>query len=367
MTNILLPPSSGSSWVGGSYFFDNLKHALNQYAPDIHLIDRPDDLSLGSRKSFSGWKSRFLHKLAPRKWLNQRLEHDIDIVLNDPSWSDTFPSIAWIPDFQHLHLPGMFSSSELSATDKIYRDRCQTATRIFVSSLDVEKDLKTFNSQAAAKSKVISFVSHVDPSIYSIDTAQVVQKYGLPKKFIYLPNQFWRHKNHKLVFEALAILKKRGIDAFVVCTGQMSDHRNPDHITDLLKMISNLDIQKQVATLGLIDRPDVPALLRHSICVLNPSLFEGWSTSVEECKSIGKSILCSDIAVHREQAAPEATYFDPYSAESLSDVIAKAWITKTEGPDLALERSACANIRARQKIFAEKFSSLVREVLVAQK
>lgn len=38
----------------------------------------------------------------------------------------------------------------------------------------------------------------------------------------------------------------------------------------------------------------VPALLRESVALLNPSLFEGWSTTVEEGKSPGKHVLMSD-------------------------------------------------------------------------
>ena len=46
------------------------------------------------------------------------------------------------------------------------------------------------------------------------------------------------------------------------------------------------------------------ALIRQSLCVLNPSLFEGLGLSVAESKSIGKRVLAADLPPLREQAAP---------------------------------------------------------------
>lgn len=46
--------------------------------------------------------------------------------------------------------------------------------------------------------------------------------------------------------------------------------------------------------LGLVPRSDVIALMRYSISLINPSFFEGWSTTVEEAKSMGKQIILSE-------------------------------------------------------------------------
>lgn len=57
---------------------------------------------------------------------------------------------------------------------------------------------------------------------------------------------------------------------------------------------------------GGVAYADVYALMRFSVRVINPSLFEGWSSAVEECKSVGKRLVLSGIPVHREQAAERA-------------------------------------------------------------
>ena len=49
-------------------------------------------------------------------------------------------------------------------------------------------------------------------------------------------------------------------------------------------------------------------LMQGARALINPSRFEGWSTSVEEARTLGVPMLLSSIAVHREQAGDVADY-----------------------------------------------------------
>ena len=102
--------------------------------------------------------------------------------------------------------------------------------------------------------------------------------------------------------------------------------------------------------------------MRQAICVLNPSLFEGFGLTVDEAKSIGKRVLVSDIPAHREQDPPSAIFFDPYSYEDLAERLTAIWRATPPGPDIELERDARESIRNRLRAFADSFISIVREV-----
>ena len=39
----------------------------------------------------------------------------------------------------------------------------------------------------------------------------------------------------------------------------------------------------------------------HSVAVINPSEFEGRSSTVEQAKSLGKQVILSNIKIHKEQ------------------------------------------------------------------
>jgi glycosyltransferase involved in cell wall biosynthesis len=209
----------------------------------------------------------------------------------------------------------------------------------------------------------MSFVAHVPQSIYDTSPSSVVVHYNLPERFLYLPNQFSKHKNHMVVLEGLKILGKRGIRPFVVCTGHTHDPRNPAYFDDLVKNVALWDLHGRIALLGLVPRDHVFHLIRQSTCVINPSLFEGWSTSVEEAKSIGKRVLVSDLAVHREQDPPMATYFDPRSPEDLADKLAKVWADGSPGPDFELEQNAQKELPMRMQRYADTFVSIAREAV----
>ena len=64
--------------------------------------------------------------------------------------------------------------------------------------------------------------------------------------------------------------------------------------------------------------------MRSSVAVINPSLVEGWSTSVEEAKSLRVPLVLSNIPVHREQAIRDAIFFDPHSAAAAAAALLEA-------------------------------------------
>ena len=103
-------------------------------------------------------------------------------------------------------------------------------------------------------------------------------------------------------------------------------------------------------------------LMRQAICVLNPSLFEGFGLTVDEARSLGKRVLLSDIAAHREQDPQKATYFDPYDSEDLAERLGLIWREVEPGPDIELELEARQSLAKRIHLCAESFMSVASEV-----
>ena len=116
----------------------------------------------------------------------------------------------------------------------------------------------------------------------------VIEKYTLPEKFFVVANLFAPTKNHKVIFDAMGLLKKKGIEINLVCTGNIVDYRNEGYANDILNMLTENKIRNQVYLLGLIPRADQLSIFRISTAMIQPSVNEGWSTSVEEAKALGK-------------------------------------------------------------------------------
>lgn len=227
------------------------------------------------------------------------------------------PSLGWIPDFQHLHLPELFTGSDVKMRESAFMKMCRGCTQMLVSSRDAQKDLERFAT--GTRSHILRFACR-PPTAKREDTSdKVVRRYSLKHPFFLLPNQFWAHKNHLLVLRALHGLQQRGRRVLVAATGSTGDSRNAEHFGRIKAMTEELGVGDQFRILGVIPYPDLVELMRACLAFLQPSLFEGWSTSVEEAKSLGKRIIVSNIPVHLEQDPPGALFFDPHSAEDLQN------------------------------------------------
>ncbi len=275
------------------------------------------------------------------------------------------PLVAWIPDFQHRCLPEMFTPEELRRRDEVFRRILERAQRVLLSSRAAQGDLEDFAPELAGKARVVPFVAHLPPEARRADPREVCRRYRLPRRFFFLPNQFWAHKNHRLVLEALEILAARGRRVTVVCTGNTTDTRNPHYFGRLLAEVSARGLRESFILLGLVEHAEVFALMRQGLAVLQPSLFEGWSTTVEEVKSLGKAIVLSDIPVHREQAPPRAWFFDPRDPEELAAHLERLWEELAPGPDARLEAAAAEALPARSRAFGRAVVAVLREAVEA--
>jgi len=293
------------------------------------------------------------------------LSHGVQAVFG-PALSYDFRSIAQLSllyDFQHIRLPEMFDLPERQKRTEQFMRTVKVADNFIVWSNAVKKDFDSFAPGQAHRVRVLPPVTLLPDSIYNYDLRLLLKLYGLPDKFIYLPNQFWKHKNHLMVFEAVKTLKDRGIEVLLVCTGNPSDYRHPTYFAELLEKISLWQIRDQVIFLGLVPWEHVLLLMRQCICVFNPSLFEGWASTVEEARSVGKGLLLSDIPAHREHNPREAIYFDPKDVQELTEKLAYVWDKALPGPDIELEQDARQINKERVCQYARSFVAIAQEVI----
>jgi glycosyltransferase involved in cell wall biosynthesis len=374
---IVINELGGAQWTGGITYRNNLLKAIKTEGHTEQIVclsSNPENSGLDSSFKIIKIQTRFN---AIEKILSRVLKSffDFDYSLYKTTKSEKpdvlFPHslyignnaslIFWIPDFQFVHLPHLYPSGYVEMNRKKLDGYFKNAKIIVVSSEDALKDLKLFLPQHVSKTRVMRFVAHVPERLYLDDPKEAIATYNLPSDFIFLPNQFWSHKNHLAVFEALKLLQEENIFPYIVCTGNPVDVRNPGYLAGMLQKISELGVRNQVAFLGLLPHDHVYSLIRQSKCVLNPSLFEGWSTSVEEAKSVGKRMVLSDLDVHKEQAPAKSLYFERSSTEDLARQLKKAWLEFESGPDIDLEKEARSILNDRMKGFANRFFDICEE------
>ena len=150
-----------------------------------------------------------------------------------------------------------------------------------------------------------------------------MQKYDLPKKYFIVSNQFHKHKNHETLFKAIKILVNQDFDIVVAVTGKIHSKDNQVYINWLLNYINKNNLQKNIRLLDVIPRNDQLSLMKYSSAVIQPSLFEGWSTVIEDAKSLQVPVIASDIQVNIEQLGENGFFFDKKNPDDLASVIQK--------------------------------------------
>ena len=371
----------GDQWTGGVNYIRSLLHAIHTLSPDdIDVIayvgtrSDPDRFELPptvrlnrirvlDRMSAPWLLDKLSTRSSGRPWIrNLALKRDgVDVHSHaTPSQDRSLKSIGWIPDFQHIHLPNLFSSRERALRNAAFRNIASYSNLVIVSSDDARRDFVQFAPEFAAKAKVLRFAAlPQDPRACSL--AELMETYSIDRPYFYVPNQVWSHKNHATLVAALRVAVESVPEISVVCSGSTSDYRDTAFFGGLCAAIERAGIQHNIRFLGLIPYRHVAPLMIHSTAVINPSLFEGWSTTVEEAKALGVPLILSDIAVHREQSPRIANYFPPKSREHLAALLVNA--NSATFPERSESEISCAVDMHRIRIskFASNYLSILRQ------
>jgi len=369
------PPEA---WLGGLNYFRSLLGALetveDRQIEPILLTDRRHGEAWsrhfpGKRRFSTSLLERWtpawilrkgIQTLGGRDLLLQRRLRALGISCLSHSGSlgraSAIKTLGWIPDFQHVHLPECFSAEEVRKRDAAFLAICRECDRVIVSSEAAGGDLVAFCPLAAERIRVLHFVPCI-PSLEDLPALETLQRtYGFEGPYFHLPNQFWAHKNHAAVIEALRILREEGRPALVLATGSTRDYRNPGHFEALMAQAREAGVEGDFRVLGVVPFLDMLGLMRCSTALINPSRFEGWSTTVEEARRLGSGALLSDLPVHREQAIPGASYFPPEDPAALARLMRERLELLPCGPRaVGEERSFQA--------FGEAYQSLVLELV----
>jgi glycosyltransferase involved in cell wall biosynthesis len=380
-----------AEYSGGVNYFKNLLYALSlvndgSVSPYVFIsTDMPELIveqfeqnatvvrtNLLRRGTFSWMICKALYKLSGSMILVNTLLKSYDINILSHVWfaykgRAPFKVIAWIPDFQYLHLPHLFPTLDVVEETRQNKILISQSNIVILSSYNALEDFKSIAApEHQGRGTVLQFVSQPSNMLVSknIVLEELEKKYGFKGAYFFLPNQFWEHKNHKLVLQAVKLLKDRCINILVLCTGHIKDLRknNTEFIDGIYDYIGVHNLQDQVKILGLIDYDDVLVMMKNSIAVINPSRFEGWSSSVEEAKSMDKLMILSNIDVHIEQNPLNRKYFDHNDVLALSQILEDVWNAPKDSSYRESDKITRQVLKKRTIEFGKKYLEILKRV-----
>jgi glycosyltransferase involved in cell wall biosynthesis len=363
------------NWVGGKYYIDCILTVLKKYENlfTIEIIQKnpgKKDIKIPGINLKFPFLYRILNKLKSQNliklynkiiwpyYLQDLNKFDVIFPLYNVSYFKTefitdSKKIYWIPDFQENSYPEYFKKTEIIDRVLMQANAAYSNASLILSSKSAFNDFSRIYPHYSCNVKIIPFITPLcfEQEIFnSFDS--VNSRYNITGNYFICSNQFWVHKNHFLIIEAASLLKKQNINIKIYFTGKENDYRCHDYTNQLKQKVKELNLEENIIFLGFIPRKDQITLMKNSIAIIQPSLFEGWNTAIEEAKYLGKQVIASDIPVHKEQLADNGSYFNPHDANKLAEYL-EYFINK---PILTIDYSYAKYIKSYEQKILELFS-----------
>jgi glycosyltransferase involved in cell wall biosynthesis len=161
--------------------------------------------------------------------------------------------------------------------------------------------------------------------------------------FIFYPAQFWAHKNHVVIIEAIAWLRdKKNIIINCYFTGH--NYGNMNYVNNIIRKYK---LDNQVYIIGFIPQDDLVFLYKNALAMVYPSFLGPNNLPLLEAIAFGCPLIYSNIQGHIEQMEGVGIPFDNTNFINLGENILKIYN----------DSKFREYIISKEKIFYEKYKS----------
>ncbi len=139
-------------------------------------------------------------------------------------------------------------------------------------------------------------------------------KYQIEGEYIYYPAQFWAHKNHVYIIDALSILKTQGIRLFAIFSG--SDKGNLSYV---LNYAEKMGVRELIKYIGFAPNEEIYSLYKNALALVMPTYFGPTNIPPLEAFAVGTPVIYSDLPGLRDQVGDAALLCDLKNPNSLAE------------------------------------------------
>ncbi|HYG89645.1 MAG TPA: glycosyltransferase [Azospirillum sp.] len=276
--------------------------------------------------------------------------------------SALLPFVTPIHDLNHRlqpEFPEVSALGEIPRREYTYNLICKYATLVVVDSEVGKEDVLNFYGHLIDEDRirVLPYVpsSFRSAAVTEEDKRRVVGKYGLPPRFFFYPAQFWRHKNHIAIVEALRLIEQHtGEKIPVVFCGTYSDGLRARTFMEIMNHAQKVGVRERIHYLGFVPDNDIPALYSLAVGLAMPTFFGPTNIPPLEAWQYGCPVITSNIRGLRDQAGDAALLVDPRAPATLAEAMLTLW--RQEG----LRRELAE--RGRRRLARHSWSEFVGRV-----
>lgn len=318
----LFAPSGWTGWPAAS---DHL-----QVIPLAGRVRRMAQVRAGLRHlrdltTRAGWRRR-RYGLSTN-WREQvLLASGVDLVwyLTPGAAALAIPYITVVWDLQHRlqpYFPEVSAETEWPKRERMYAQVLRRATAVIAGTQAGKAEIERFYH---VPSERIRILPHPTPQFAFAEPAapeRVLRRYGISAGYLFYPAQFWPHKNHAGLLQAVARLRDQyGLKLPLVLVG--SDKGNGPYVQ---RVIRELDLQSQVSWLGFVDQDDLPALYRQALATTYVTYFGPENLPPLEAFAAGCPVVASAVSGAEEQLGDAALLVDPRRPDEIAQAVRRLY------------------------------------------
>lgn len=245
------------------------------------------------------------------------------------------PALGTVHDLMHRYegrFPEVSANGEFESREFHFSETVRWSKAVLVDSELGKKQLVESYGISPQKVFVLPYIA---PSyIYEYDggrDAAVRAQYSLPDKFFFYPAQFYQHKNHGALLNAVARMRQAHPDVKLALVGA-KDRNGYDDVT---REVARLGLGDNVIFLGYAPDGDMAALYHMARALVMPTYFGPTNIPQLEAFAMGCPVATSRIYGIPEQVGDAALLFDPSSVEEIHDTMVRLWVDDGLCADLA--------------------------------
>lgn len=308
----------------GEYAFELLRQFSELRTKDIefriYLKNAPlQDLP----EENENWKYRVLK---PGKlWTQWRLPFDLythkprpDVFFSPSHYAPRFspvPTVISVMDLSFLYFPELFYKKDLLQLRSWTKYSINKAIKILTisnsSKNDIIKEYKIAPERVTVTHPGIKDFTSLRPRIYGMN--QLKNKYGIGERYILFVGTLQPRKNIVRLIEAFSKLSEKDLELVVV-------GKKGWLFEEILEKPKQLGIENRVMFLENVGNEELPLLYKHAICMVLPSLYEGFGLPVLEAMKYECAVITSDVSSLPEAGGDACLYVNP---EDTDDIAAK--------------------------------------------
>ncbi|MDR2054628.1 MAG: glycosyltransferase family 4 protein [Desulfovibrio sp.] len=301
--------------------------------------------------------------VSPLRLLALLLKMDT-ILFSQPQYMElpgNIPQIGCIHDLMHRYEPGFPEAGdpqEFAWREQLYKGIVGHCHAILVDSETGKNHVREAYGAEPAQIFVLPYAIRG-----SLKSAAPVRPSNLPSGvedgFLFYPAQFWLHKNHQRLVEAVARLSPR-LDIHCVFSG---DTRKNGY-APFCERVAKLGLRDKVHCIGYVSESGIAWLYRHARCMVMPTFFGPTNIPPLEAMHFGCPVGVSGIYGMPEQLGDAPLYFNPRSVDEIADVIAQLYENR-QLRERCIENGFAVAALHEDKQFSLRMSQIIDDVFAS--